>query len=138
LTTRIVADTNVLVSGLGWAGPCAQVLDAVSDGRLQLVQSPALLTELRRVLAYPKLARAIPDPASLATLIEAAAVLVHPERTLHVISDEADNRVLEAAIAGTVQYVISGDHHLLDLVSFEQIPILRPAAFCAQVLEDPP
>jgi putative PIN family toxin of toxin-antitoxin system len=108
------------------------------DGRLQLVQSPALLTELRRVLAYPKLARAIPDPTGLATLIEAAAVLVHPECTLHVISDEADNRVLEAAVAGTVQYVISGDHHLLDLVSFEQIPILRPAAFCAQVLEDPP
>ncbi len=137
MTTRIVADTNVLVSGLGWAGPCAQVLDAVSDGRLALVQSPALLTELRRVLAYPKLARAIPDPAGLTTLIEAVAVVVAPTRTIDVISDEADNRVLEAAVTGTVQYVISGDHHLLELVSFEQIPILRPAVFCAQVLDDP-
>ncbi len=54
LTTRIVADTNVLVSGLGWAGPCAQVLDAVHEGRLALVQGPPLLSELRRVLAYPK------------------------------------------------------------------------------------
>jgi len=138
LTARIVADTNVLVSGLGWAGPCAQVLDAVSDGRLALVQSPALLTELRRVLAYPKLARVIPDPAGLATLIEAVAVVVAPTRTIDVISDEADNRVLEAAVTGTAEYVISGDHHLLDLVSFKQIPILRPAAFCAQVLDDPP
>ncbi len=135
MTTRIVADTNVLVSGLGWSGPAAQVLDAARDGRLQLVQSPPLLTELRRVLAYPKLARAIPDPPGLATLIEATAVLGHPVRTLHTISDEADNRVLEAAVAGTVEYVISGDRHLLDLVSFEQIPILRPAAFCAQVLD---
>lgn len=54
-----------------------------------------------------------------------------------MISDEADNRVLEAAVTGTAEYVISGDHHLLDIVSFEQIPILRPAAFCAQVLDDP-
>ncbi len=137
MTTRIVADTNVLVSGLGWAGPCAQVLDAVSDGRLALVQSPALLTELRRVLSYPKLARAIPDPAGLATLIEAVAVVVAPTRTIDVISDEADNRVLEAAVTGTAEYVISGDHHLLELVSFEQIPILRPADFCAQVLDGP-
>jgi len=101
------------------------------------VQSPPLLTELRRVLAYPKLARAIPDSAGLATLIEVVAVVVAPTRTIDVISDEADNRVLEAAVTGTAEYVISGDHHLLDLVSFEQIPILRPAAFCAQVLDDP-
>jgi putative PIN family toxin of toxin-antitoxin system len=138
LTTRIVADTNVLVSGLGWAGPCAQILDAVTDGRLQLVSSPALLSELRRVLAYPKLAQAIDDPAGLAALIEALAVVVAPTRTINTITDdEDDNRVLEAAVTGTVQYVISGDRHLLDLGSFQQIPILRPAAFCAQILDDP-
>jgi putative PIN family toxin of toxin-antitoxin system len=137
LTTRIVADTNVLVSGLGWAGPSAQVLDAVTDGRLALVQSAPLLSELRRVLAYPKLARAISDPAGLAALIEAVAVVVAPTRTIDAIADEADNRVLEAAIAGEVNHIISGDRHLLDLVSFKQIPILSPAAFCAQILDDP-
>jgi len=34
--------------------------------------------------------------------------------------------VLEAAVTGTAEYVISGDRHLLELVSFEQIPILPP------------
>ena len=53
----IVADTNVLVSGIGWRGSSARILDAVSDGLLQLVQSRELLEELGRVLAYPKLAR---------------------------------------------------------------------------------
>ena len=138
MTARIVADTNVLVSGLGWAGPSAQVLDAVRAGRLALVQSPALLAELRRVVAYPKLAPVIGDPAGLAALIEATAVVIEPTRTIDAIADdEDDNHVLEAAVAGHADYIVSGDHHLLDLGSFEQIPILRPAAFCAQVLDAP-
>lgn len=127
----------MLVSGLGWPGPSAAILDAVlRDGRLELVHSPPLLAELRRVLAYPKLARVIGDPAGLAELIEAVAVPVDPEHTLHVVVDEPDNRVLEAAVAGTAAYVISGDHHLLELGTFEGIQILTPAAFCAQVLDD--
>ncbi len=52
---RIVADTNTLVSGFGWGGPPGQVVDTVLSGQVTLVISPALLGELARVLAYPKL-----------------------------------------------------------------------------------
>jgi len=48
LTRRVVLDTNVLCSGLGWPGPSAQILDVVLDGRLVLIASPALLLELLR------------------------------------------------------------------------------------------
>lgn len=135
MTARVVLDTNVLVSGLGWAGPSAKILDAVLAGRLALVISLPLLLELQRVLAYPKLARAIPDPAGLAALIADTAIVVHPERTLQAVTDEADNRVLEAALAGAAQYVISGDRHLLAIGVFEGIPIREPAAFLAEIDE---
>jgi len=98
-------------------------------GRLVLISSPALLSELRRVLGYPKLAAAIKDPEVVADLIEAAAVLVAPERTITVVSDEPDNRVLEAAIEGGADYIVSGDKHLLALGVFAGIPILTPATF---------
>jgi putative PIN family toxin of toxin-antitoxin system len=59
VTPRVVLDSNVIVSGLGWSGRPAIVLDAALDRRLVLVTSPPLLAELRRVLAYPKLAKVL-------------------------------------------------------------------------------
>jgi hypothetical protein len=53
---RIVADPNTLASGFGRGGPPGQVVDTVLSGQVTLVISPALLGELARVLAYPKLA----------------------------------------------------------------------------------
>jgi putative PIN family toxin of toxin-antitoxin system len=63
VTLRAVLDTNVLVSGLGWSGPSARIVDAVLVGRCTLITSAPLLDELRRVLAYPKLAAVFPEPA---------------------------------------------------------------------------
>lgn len=136
MTPRAVLDTNVVVSGLGWGGSPGTILDAVSDGRIVLVSSPALLAELRRVLEYPKLATVIPGAAQLADLVAASGVLVDPSDVLAVVSDESDNRVLEAAIEGAADYIVSGDVHLLDLGSFRGIPIMRPTDFVATVLSE--
>ncbi len=134
MTTRAVLDTNVLVSGLGWSGPPAAILDAVSDGRMVLITSAPLLDELRRVLAYPKLAKVVGDAAGLADIIEASSVVVEPDRVLAVVNDESDNRVLEAAAAAAADYIVSGDKDLLDLGSFEGIPIVTAAQFVPAVL----
>jgi uncharacterized protein len=133
VTTRAVLDTNVIVSGLGWRGAPAAILDAVGDGRLVLVTSAPLLAELRRVLAYSKLAKVVGDAAGLADIIEASSVVVEPDRVLAVVNDESDNRVLEAA-AAAADYIVSGDKDLLDLGSFEGIPIVTAAQFVPAVL----
>ena len=134
MTPRAVLDTNVIVSGLGWSGAPAAILDAVSDDRLVLVTSAPLLAELRRVLEYPKLAKVIQGGAQLADLVAASGVVVVPDRVLTVVSDDDDNRVLEAAIEGTADYIVSGDADLLDLGSFQGIPIITPGEFAATVL----
>jgi putative PIN family toxin of toxin-antitoxin system len=135
VTPRVVLDTNVIVSGIGWGGAPAAILDAVSDDQLVLVTSAPLLAELRRVLEYPKLAKVIQGGAQLADLVAASGVVVAPTRTLTVVSDDDDNRVLEAAIEGAADYIVSGDTDLLDLGSFRGIPILTPADFAAGVLD---
>lgn len=134
MTPRAVLDTNVIVSGLGWRGAPAAILDAVSDGRLVLVTSAPLLAELRRVLEYPKLAKVIQGGPQLADLVAASGVVVAPSRVLTVVSDDDDNRVLEAAIEGAADYIVSGDADLLDLGSFQGIPIITPGEFAATVL----
>jgi uncharacterized protein len=134
VTARVVLDSNVIVSGFGWSGPPARILDAVLDGRLVLVTSPSLLGELRRVLGYPKLAKVIEGAQELVDLCEQSSVVVVPTRVLAVVEDETDNRVLEAAAEGHADCVVSGDDHLLGLGSFEGIPIMRPAEFEVAVL----
>jgi putative PIN family toxin of toxin-antitoxin system len=97
------------------------------------VSSPPLLAELRRVLAYPKLANAIPNGSRLAELFEAAAVVVFPSDAFAVVSDESDNRVLEAAAKGGADCIVSGDEDLLSLGSFHGIIIERPGDFLARM-----
>lgn len=137
MTPRAVLDTNVIVSGFGWPGAPAEILDATLDGRLVLVTSPPLLAELRRVLGYPKLAKVITGGAQLADLVEESGVVVLPSRVFAVIDDESDNRVLEAAVEGAADYIVSGDDHLLGLGSFQGIPVMPPAEYVASVLAPP-
>ncbi len=50
---RVVADTNVVVSGLLWYGPSRRILDLARAGTLELFTSAELLGELRDVLGRP-------------------------------------------------------------------------------------
>jgi putative PIN family toxin of toxin-antitoxin system len=101
-------------------------------GQRDPCQQPALLAEVARVLAYPKLAAVFAEPEHLADLVADMCVIVQPGRTIEVIADDdSDNRVLEAAVAGAADYIVSGDPHLLAVGRFEGIPILTPAAFFA-------
>jgi putative PIN family toxin of toxin-antitoxin system len=56
----LIVDTNVVIAGLlssAKESPVAQILDAMLDGRLLYLLSPALLAEYRRVLIRPKVAK---------------------------------------------------------------------------------
>ena len=129
--TRVVLDTNVLVSGLGWSGPPAALVDAVLAGELTLLSSTALIVELRRVLSYPKLAKVFASPSAVADLVASASVQVLTSTQLQVVADDSDNRVLEAALDGGADYIVSGDDGLLSLGSFQGIPVVTPAIFLA-------
>ncbi len=132
--TWAVLDTNVLVSGLGWPRSLpGRIVNWAVAGRFMLVTSEPLLAELERVLAYPRLAAAIDDQRKLVRLVSEVAVIVEPDREVTAIEeDPADNRVLEAAVAALADCVVSGDSDLLELVTFEGMPILSPREFTAR------
>lgn len=127
--TRAVLDTNTWVSGLGWGGPPGDVVEAALAGRFEMVISPELLAELRRVLTYPKLAETFGDVDELVELIALASHVVRPTLTLDLVRDPDDNRVLEAAITGSADVVVTGDADLLDLKVVQGVRILTPADF---------
>lgn len=124
---RVVLDTNVLVSALGFGGKPGELYRLALEGGLQTLTSRVLLLELattlRTVLGFDD--RHI--DSALQQLIRVSE-LVEPGQRLAVVADEPDNRVLECAIAGEADLVVSGDGHLRALGEFRGIPILTPTA----------
>lgn len=129
---KVVADTNVLVSALIFpGGPPEALYRLVLEGRVDLVTSRSLLTELGRVLAQ-KFGWE-PDRAeeAVAQLIRVAEIVDPKESISDVEADPAHNQVLEAAAAGNATLIVSGDHHLLALGEWRGISIQTPARFVA-------
>ena len=125
---RVVFDTNVLISALVFPGGAPETAyRAALSGRVTLVTSPPLLAELGRVLGDKfgwqdlMVETAIRQVARIGTV-------VRPRATLSVIEhDPDDDRVLEAAREGSVDLIVSGDRHLLQLASWDGIRIVRVA-----------
>jgi putative PIN family toxin of toxin-antitoxin system len=133
---RAVLDTNTIVSGVGWGGPPGAVLDAALAGHFEIVSSPALLDELRRVLNYPKLQAVIGDAGRLIELLALAAIVVTPTETVELARDPDDDRLIEAALAARADVIVTGDQDLLTLGRVDQIRILTPREFLSTLQRD--
>jgi putative PIN family toxin of toxin-antitoxin system len=134
---RAVLDTNVVVSAIPSAGsPPDSILRAWRRGAFELATTAPLLRELETVLERDHIAGRLGwSPSERRTFVSDLgedAILVVPEKRLRVVgADPSDNRVLEAAVAAQVDYVVSGDRHLLDLKTYEGIQIVTPVRFVA-------
>lgn len=122
---RVVFDSNVYISALLFDGPPRQILELAMNREVVLIVSDAILAEtagkLKDKFSWPE--------HRIEQFVRATgrlAELHNPKKRLSVVSDEADNRILECAIAGEANLIISGDKHLLKLKSFQNIPIQRP------------
>ena len=132
---RAVFDPNVIISGLlSPAGNAARLLRAWEAGEFELIISAALLEELGRALAYPKLRRRISGEEAervIQWLSESATVVSDPTIEAPVRSADPGDDYLIALAASRQAILVSGDKHLLDLA--EQIPVLDPARFIEQL-----
>lgn len=122
--SRILLDTNVLVSAYGFGGRPRALLDAVLVGEHELVTSPVLLAELARTL-YSVLGWDHPHVRSAIDQLIRVCDIAEPATAIHVCRDPADDRVLECAAAGAAELIVTGDEDLLVLGEYEGIRIVR-------------
>jgi putative PIN family toxin of toxin-antitoxin system len=134
---RIVLDTNVFISGIFFTGPPYQILKAWRDGRVQLVVSPSILDEYRRIEGELALKfQGIDLKPFLDLLTVQAEVVLAPTLPPVLHEDPSDDKFLEAAVAGKARCIVSGDKHLLKLSVFQEIQILKPGDFVQRYLKD--
>ena len=126
---RVVADTNILISALLFGGLPGKFLDLALRRRFTLVTSKALLDELDEKLRG-KFAVSESDALAIRAKLEGNATLIEPDFELNAVPDDPDdNRVLECAIAGKAEWIVSGDRHLLGIVSYAGIAIVTVRQF---------
>jgi uncharacterized protein len=135
---RAVIDTGVFVSALlRKQGTTGAVLRALRDGRFTALYSTEIVVEIIDVLGRANFRTKYhiepDDITALVNLIRLRGELVIPARKVTACRDPKDDKFLDVALATQTDCIVSGDSDLLDLNSFEDIPILRPAEFLARL-----
>lgn len=128
------------MSGIFFGGIPGRVLEAWAAGRLEIVLSPEIFIEYRRVGAdlgtrYPERAVAL-DPVLALIAMNATMVDAIP-LSEQVSEDAADDMFWAAAVAAETTMIVSGDVHLLEVSGWQGITVLTPRKFVDQYLPAP-
>ena len=128
---KVVIDTNVLISAIFWTGKPKQILNKVRREEITFLTSEFILEEIRKVLKREdKPFKLSEDEAEyVVTAMRDIAKVVNIISQVSVCQDENDNRVLECAIDGNADCIITGDSHLLQLGSLQNIKIMTVGDF---------
>jgi putative PIN family toxin of toxin-antitoxin system len=126
---RVVLDTNIFISAI-LGGRLGVIIDEWRVGKFKLIITDEIAREYLDVINRPKFK--IPQVEILTTteyLLQNAEFVTPLEEILVIVADATDNKFLEAAVAGNVNFIVSGDNHVLELGSFRGIPILTAKEF---------
>ncbi len=122
---RVVLDTNVLVSATICDGKSRELLKRGIENQFSIVTSDPILRELARVLHRPKFKTSLGEARRITLALMRSAEVVDLETKLRVVKDDPkDDMVIETAVDGHADVVVSGDSHLLELESFRGIRML--------------
>jgi len=130
---KVVFDTNVFVSAFVVPGSKGEdALLFAHRRKVDLYSSVPILTEIARILRT-KFNQSEKDVKDALKMISRAATIVRPSRKVMVLEDLPDNRILECAVTAQADLIVTGDHHLLGLREFEEVPIVRLADFLRMI-----
>jgi len=134
---RVVIDTGIFVSTLiHRRGTIGAILRASRDRRFTAIYTTDILVEIIEVLGRDKFRLKYHiepgDVSALIHLIRLRGELVIPTQKVTAYRHSKDIKFLEAALAGQADCIVSSDADLLDMGSFEGMPIMRPAEFLAR------
>ena len=129
---RVVLDANVLISAaLRPDGSPRAVVDVLRKERGVLLFSDETFDEVRTRLLLPKFDHYVSRKGRSVYLAQLIAVSewVPITRAKLGCRDTDDDKLLETALMGAANCLITGDRDLLEMSPFQNIPILTPADF---------
>ena len=126
---RAVLDTNIFISAFFWRGAPHKLIRYGLGGKFIIITSLAILDEVYAIL---KEKFVVPEQQinSLIKILSLNSEIVYPTmRLLFIKDDPTDNKIIECAIEGAAEYIVSGDRHLLSVKKYKYIEIVSPDKF---------
>ena len=133
--TRLVIDTNVVVSALLFGGVPGKLVPLWKSGRIRALASKEMIEEYLRVLTYPKFELSEEEINYLLyqEILPYFEIVWTKPGPVIVEEDPSDDMFISCAEAGKANTIISGDQHLLALKSYGKVKILTPSQFLKQL-----
>ena len=132
---KLVLDTNVWLSGIFWEGEASKIIEKAEKKKIQILISEDILSEIVNVLnKESKFQKYILNLKlsieEILRVVLSISNLIETKAKLDIIkADPKDNIILEAALDGKVDYIVSYDSHLLNMIEFRGIKIISPGEF---------
>ncbi len=112
---RVVFDTNIFISALVIPRSLAEkAILKIIGGADILVISKDIINEVLSVLSS-KFNRDKEGLSHVAVMLSELAELVKPIKKISIFKDDPDNRILECAIHGKADVLVTGDKEMLQL-----------------------
>lgn len=131
---KIVMDTNVWISIILNKTLGHEFNDLINKKRIQIFASEETLNEIAKVLNYSRIKIYLDDARIsirqvLVEIIKNITTIKPTEKINQIKKDVSDNMFLECAVEAKVDFIVSGDIHLLSLKKFRNIKIITPREF---------
>jgi putative PIN family toxin of toxin-antitoxin system len=121
---RVVFDTNIFISALVIPKSLAEkAIFKIIEGEDSLVISKEIINELLSVLST-KFSSDREAISRVAINLSELAELVTPTKRVRIFKDEPDNRILECALCGKADVIVTGDKEMLKLREYEGVKII--------------
>jgi putative PIN family toxin of toxin-antitoxin system len=121
---RVVFDTNIFISALVIHGSLAEkAIFKIMEGEDSLIISKEIINELLSVLST-KFSHDSEAISRVAINLSELSELVNPTKRIRVLKDEPDNRILECALCGKADVIVTGDKEMLKLREYEEVKII--------------
>ena len=132
---KVVLDTNIWLSGLFWSGEASKIVELAEKRKIEIVLSKDIILEIINVLnKEAKFQKFLEErEQKVQDIIKAVLFignLINTKTKIEVIKEHsADNIILETALDGKADYIVSYDKHILSLKEFGKIKIITPKEF---------
>lgn len=132
---KIVFDTNILFSGFGWRGSPYHCLQLARKGKIISVTCHEIMKELDDKLQLKMKISPIDALRATKEILLFSKLVIISNKLKVVIDDPDDDKILECAVIGDADYIITGDHHLLSLGNYKNTAIVTSTDFLHLMLE---
>ncbi|MBU0614684.1 MAG: putative toxin-antitoxin system toxin component, PIN family [Nanoarchaeota archaeon] len=131
---KVTLDTNILISGTFWNGDSFKIMNLIDNKKIESILSKEIIKEYIMVMDSDEIAEKVEHKdlvvSKVIQKVMTNSKIVDPKRKIHlVIDDPDDDKFIETAVEGRVDYIISNDKHLLKIKEFEGIKIVKADEF---------